>query len=128
MTSSDAVTGTARTSGAGTGSHDEVLAALAGTAADSQRNVAEKTRRVVMASLGVMQEQKAGRKRVRAVALAAVLVILLVVGPVLFWLVDLLTDEERIPRLTGEIAIWGFFLCTALLAAGLVAGWVRQKR
>lgn len=128
MTSSDAVTGTARNSGAATGSRDEVLAALAGTAAETQRNVAEKTRRVVLASLGVMQEQKAGRKRGRAVALAAILVILLVVGPVFFWLIDLLTDEDRIPRLTGEIAVWGFFLCTALLAAGLVAGWVRLKR
>ena len=128
MTSSDAFSDTARTAHAATGSRDEVLAALAGTAADTQRNVADKTRRVVLASLGVMQEQKAGRQRGRAVAMAAILVILLVVGPILFWLVDLLTDEDRIPRLTGEIAIWGFFLCTALLAAGLVAGWVRLKR
>lgn len=128
MTSSDAVTDTPRGTGADTGSRDEVLAALAGTAADAQRNVADKTRRVVLASLGVMQEQKAGRNRSRAVALAAVLVILLVVGPALSWLVDLLADEDRIPRLTAEVGIWGFFLCTALLAAVLVAGWARQRR
>ena len=128
MTSSDAVPETARTTGADTGSRDEVLAALAGTAADAQRNVADTTRRVVLASLGVMQEQKAGRKRGRAVALAAALVVLLVVAPAVWWLADLLADEDRIPRLTGEIGLWGFFLCSALLAAVLVAGWARQRR
>lgn len=128
MISSDAVTDTARTTGGGTGSHDEVLAALAGTAAETQRNVADKTRRVVLASLGVMQQQKANRQRSRAVALAAVVAVLFVVGPAVWWLADMLVEEEHVPRLIGEIGVWAFFLCSALLAAALVAGWARQKR
>ncbi len=77
MTSS-AVTGTAQDSGTDTRSHDEVLAALAGSDAQRERVMAHQTRRVVMTSAGVLQEQKAGRRRIRAVALAATLVVLFV--------------------------------------------------
>lgn len=110
-------------SGTDTRSHDEVLAALAGGDANRERAVAHKTRRVVMTSAGVLQEQEAGRKRIRSMALAATLIVLFVVGPLVWWAVENLMEEGRL----GEIGVWAFFLCSALLASALVAGWVRRK-
>ncbi len=124
---SGAVTGTAPGTGTGTGSHHEVLAALAGTDAGRERAVAEQTRRVVMASLGVLQEQKAGRKRNRAVALAAILAVVFIVAPPAWWIADTLVEEERITSLTAEFSVLGFILCTALLASALLMGWMRRK-
>jgi len=124
---SGAVTGTAPATGTSTGSHREVVAALAGMDAGRDRAVADQTRRVVMASLGVLQEQKAGRKRNRAVALAATLLVFVVVGPPAWWIADTLIEEERITSLAGEISVLGFIVCTALLASALLAGWVRRK-
>ena len=124
---SDAVTDSARRASAKTGPQDEVLAALAGGAAERERTVAHSTRCVVQASLGVLKEQKADRKRSRAVALASAVVVLFVVGPPLWWLADTLVEDELVTNLTGEIGVWVFLLCAAILASALVAGWVRRK-
>jgi hypothetical protein len=105
----------------------DLLTALAGGQAGQERAVAHRTRRVVQASLGVMQQQQAGRKRVRAVALAAILLVLLGLGPLVWWAVDNLISEERMGSLACQFSLWICILCPALVAAALVAGWRKHR-
>jgi hypothetical protein len=122
-----AAAGSAPVANAETLSHRELLSALAGREADRDCSVARKTRRVVMASLGVMKEQKAGHKQTGAVALAAAAMVLVVLGPPMWWIGDILIEEEKLTSTGSEMIVWGLFLCTALLASALVAGWVRRR-
>jgi hypothetical protein len=80
-----------------------------------------------MTSLGVMQEQKASRKRNRAVALAATLLVFFVIGPPIWWVADTLIEEEHLTSIASQIAVWSFLMSTALMASALLAGWMRRK-
>jgi hypothetical protein len=112
---------------AGIGPDRDLLSALAGTHASQDCLLAHRTRRVVSASRGVMQQQKAGRRRIRAVALASILLVVLVLGPLVWWAVDSLIAEERWSDLTSQFALWVCILCPALVACALLAGWVRHR-
>ncbi len=101
--------------------------ALAGYSGDRDRATADRTRRVVMTSAGVMQDQRAGRKKTRAMALAATLVIFFVVAPPIWWVAETLIEEEHMTSILSELAVWGFLSVTALLGSALLAGWLRRK-
>jgi hypothetical protein len=122
-----AITGAGPSADTDTRSQREAVGALSGKEADRERAIAHRTRRVVMTSLGVMKEQKADHKRSRAVALAATLLVFFVVGPPVWWIADTLIEEERVTSIVSEIAVWSFFMSTALLASALLAGWMRRK-
>ena len=125
---SGAITGTApQGSGSDSRSPRDVVSALAGGSAERDRALAYRTRRVVMTSLGVLAEQKAGHRRSRAVAIAATLLVFFVVGPPIWWIADTLIEEERVTSIVSQIAVWSFFMSTALLASALLAGWMRRK-
>lgn len=110
-----------------TKSKRDLIEALAGRQADREGAVAHRTRRVVMASLGVMQEQKAGRRRSRSVALACILVALLLLGPAAWRVADDLIGGERFCGVTTQFSLWFSFFCLAIVGAVLVAGWARRK-
>jgi hypothetical protein len=115
--------------GKGTADGDHSLRSLAVSFSDANRDrdVARSTRRVVMASLGVMQDQQALRKRSRALALAALVVLVLVLGPLAWIAVDHFISGGHLGDLTTEFTLWACILCPALLAAALVAGWLRKR-
>lgn len=118
-------------SGSAVGNHkppqSDLIEAVSGVQGDRDRSAAARTRRVVMASAGVMQDQQAGRKRIRAWAIAATLVVFFIVAPPIWWVVENLIEEQHLTSTFGEIAIWGFFSITALLGSALLAGWLRRK-
>jgi hypothetical protein len=105
-----------------------LLAALAGKQAGRERAVAQTTRRVVLASLGVMRDQQVSRKRSRALALAALLLVLLALGPFVWHVTDGLLGGEHMSDIFTQTSLWICILCPVILAAVIVAGWARGKQ
>lgn len=109
------------------GANRDLLAALAGKQAARDRAVAQTTRRVVLTSLGVIEEQRVGRKRSRAVALAALVLVLLALGPFVWRVTDDLIGGEHLADIATQTSLWICILCPAVLAAVIVAGWARSR-
>ncbi len=105
----------------------DLLSALTGKQAGRDRAVAENTRRVVMASLGVMQDQKAGRRRTRSLALASLVLALLALGPFVWRVAEDILCGERFGDIATQTSLWACILYPAILAAVLVAAWPRNK-
>jgi hypothetical protein len=108
--------------------NSDLLAALSGKQAGRDRAVAENTRRVVMASAGVMKDQKADRERSRSVALASILLVLLALGPFVWRVADDLIGGEHWSDMATQTSLWVCVLYPAIIAAALVAGWSRIRR
>jgi hypothetical protein len=111
---------------AGKDKDHDLVSSLTGGEAGRDRAVAQKASRVVLASLGVMQGQKAGRKRGRALALASILLVILALGPFVWHIADDLIGGEFLSDLPTESSLLVCILCAALLAAALIAGWRRK--
>jgi hypothetical protein len=105
----------------------DLVSALAGKEAGREQAVAYRTRRVVLASHGVMQDQKAGRKRGRALALASILLLILAMGPFIWRVTDDIVGGEPWSDMATQGSLWVCILFPALVAAALVAGWLRQR-
>lgn len=114
-------------SGAGANLSGDIFAALTGREANRERVVAHRARRVVQSSLGVMQEQKQDGSRVRAVALAITLLVLLLIAPLLWEATDSLIAGEHLGDPGNQWSLWACIVCPTLLGAALVAGWWRNR-
>lgn len=121
------VMGLADGGSSGADTERDLLSALSGAQAGRDRAVAYHTRRVVNTSLGVMQEQKAGRRRSRSVALACMLMVFLALGPFVWRVADDVVSGEHWEDLATQVSILVGFFFLAMLAAALVAGWARNK-
>lgn len=105
----------------------DLLAALAGTEAAREGEVAHRTRRVVLGSLGVLKEQQGRRKRSRSMALLGILLAGLGMAPFVWRVADDLIGGEHLCDLTTQLSLLVCVLCPALVAAVLVAGWMRRS-
>ena len=80
----------------------------------------------MLTSLGVIQGQKAGRKRSRALALASIVLVVLALGPFVWHVADDLIGGELLRDIPTQTSLLVCVFCAALLAAALVAGWRRR--
>jgi hypothetical protein len=72
---------------------------------------------VVLASRGVMQDQKAGRKQVRCVALASIFLVFLGLGPLAWWITSNLMAGGHMGELGSEASLIAGILCPSFLTA-----------
>ena len=126
MKSGELVENSASRPAQGTDNDRELISSLTGGEAARDRAVARKTSRVVLTSLGVMQGLKEGHKRSRALALAAILLVLLALGPFIWRVADDLIGGEFLCDAATQSSLLVCILCAALLAAALIAGWRRK--
>jgi hypothetical protein len=107
--------------------NQDVLSALAGTDAGRDRVVANRTRRVVLSSLGVMREEQEGRSRARGLAIAVLVLVPLLIAPLLWELTDSFIAGEHPGDAGSQLTLWAGIVCCTLLAAALVAGWWKNR-
>ena len=105
----------------------DLLAALTGKDANRDRAVAQRTRRVVLSSHGVLQEQKQNRTRIRGMALGVAVMFLLLIAPLVWEATDSLIAGEHLGDPGSQLSIWACIVCSTLLGAALIAGWWRRR-
>ena len=97
---------------------------------DTERTcaVAQRTKQVIFASQGVLVDRKLCRRRTRALAIFAAAFVVLAITPLAWWTFDTVIAGEHPGEYTSQIALWFATLCPALIAAALVAGWLRSQK
>jgi hypothetical protein len=105
----------------------DLLAALNGLDADRERAVGHRTRRVVMSSLKVQQEQKSMGSRARAFALAGTVLVILLITPLVWEAADSLFAGEHWNDPGNQIGLWACIIGPALLGAALMAAWWKKS-
>jgi len=105
----------------------DLLSSLSGREGDRDRAVAHRTRRVVMSSVGVLKERKRDRSRARAVAMAITLVVLFLMAPLIWEVMDSLVAGEHLGDPGNQLSLWAYFVCPTILGAALVAGLWRRR-
>ena len=111
----------------GVAADHDLLSALAGNQAGRDRDVAHRTRRVVSTSLGVMLDQKAGRKRIRSLVLASIVLVVLALGPLAWWAVENVIAAEHLNDPVCQTSLWACIFYPAIVTAVVVAGWARRR-
>ena len=105
----------------------DLLASLTGTETGREAAVGHRTRRVVLSSLGVIREQKQSVARVRGLALAAAIVAPLLIAPLIWEATDSFIGGEHLGDVGSQLSLWATVFCCTLLAAVLVAGWLKRR-
>ena len=105
----------------------DLIAALTGREANRDRDVAYRTRRVVLSSLGLMRERKQDGSRARGVALWVTALVLLLIAPLVWETTDSLIAGEHLGDPGSQLSLLACILCATLLGAGLVALWWKHR-
>jgi hypothetical protein len=100
----------------------DLLRSLAGLDADEDRNTAQTARRRVAGKLISEREQKDVKRRRRAIALMISAIVLVVITPAIWSIVDTYISEGHFGDLGPQITFFTVILFPALLAA-LIAAW-----
>jgi cytosine/uracil/thiamine/allantoin permease len=74
-----------------------------------------------------MLDQEAGGKRIRSLALASIVVVVLALGPLAWWAMENVIAAEHLNDPVCQTSIWACIFYPAIVAAALVAGWARRR-
>jgi hypothetical protein len=75
-----------------------------------------------------MQDQKQGLRRSRSLALVSILLVILAMGPFVWRVTDDVIGGEHWSDMATQTSLWVCILLPAVLAAALVAGWLRREQ
>lgn len=100
----------------------DLLRSLAGLDAGEERNTAQTARRRVAGKLISEREQKSVKRRGRAIAIMISVVVLVVITPAIWSIVDTYIEEGHFGDLVPQVTFFIVILFPALLAA-LIAAW-----